>query len=202
MRSMLPKAVRDLTEELLRLPGIGPKTAQRLAIFLLRQPRLVVSQFADRLKNLHVNVRICQRCFNLAEAELCFICQDSTRDSTLLCVVEDPLDVEALERTDSYHGVYHVLGGTLSPLDGIGPEQITVSELVERVRREAVRELIVALDQTMEADATTRYITDALKDESVTLTRLARGLPTGGDIEFADAVTLTAAITGRKALAS
>ncbi len=207
MPSTLPKAVRDLTQELTRLPGIGPKTAQRLAIHLLRQPSVSVGRLASILKNLHLNVRICRQCFNLSEKELCRICSDSLRDATRLCIVEDPLDVEAIERTNVYHGLYHVLGGTLSPLDGIGPEQLTLGELVKRLSETPVEELIIALDQNLEGEATTRHILHSLPagqtglpSKNITVTRLARGLPTGGDIEFADATTLGAAFEGRKVL--
>lgn len=200
MPSTLPKAVRNLTQELTRLPGIGPKTAQRLAIHLLRQPSVVVGRLADVLKNLHLNVRICRQCFNLSEKDVCVVCSDPTRDSQRLCVVEDPLDVEAIEKTNVYHGRYHVLGGMLSPLDGIGPEQLTLRELLDRLGKEPVKELIIALDQNLEGEATTRHILAHLPDRTITVSRLARGLPTGGDIEFADAMTLGAAFEGRKIL--
>jgi recombination protein RecR len=197
---MLPKAVRDLTQELTRLPGIGPKTAQRLSIHLLRQPRATVARFADTLKNLHANVRICSVCYNLAEDTTCTICQDEMRNKKLLCVVEDALDIEAIERTNSYEGRYHVLGGVLSPLEGISADQLTLQELFDRLARENIEEIIIALDHTMESEATTRHILNRLKDLPIKTTRLARGLPTGGDIEFADSLTLSAALNGRKAL--
>lgn len=197
---MLPKAVRDLTNELTRLPGVGPKTAQRLSIHLLRQPASVVKHFAETLKNLHANVRICRQCFNLAEQELCSICRDEMRSGRLLCVVEDPLDIEAIERTHSYTGRYHVLGGVLSPIDGVGVEQLTLTQLFLRVEQEHTEELILALDHSLESEATVRHITQHVKDTPVKISRLARGLPTGGDIEFADTLTLTAALNGRKVL--
>ena len=146
---MLPKAVRDLTQELTRLPGIGPKTAQRLSIHLLRQPRAVVARFADTLKNLHANVRICGTCYNLAEDTLCTVCKDPMRNKRILCVVEDALDIEAIERTNSFQGRYHVLGGVLSPLEGVGPDQLTLQELFDRLEKETIEELIIALDHTM-----------------------------------------------------
>ena len=197
---MLPRAVRDLTQELSRLPGVGPKTAQRLAIHLLRQPRSVVSQLADTLKNLHANVRICTTCFNLAEDATCYICANAMRSSALLCVVEDPLDVEAIERTGSYTGRYHVLGGVLSPVDGITEDQLTLKELFARLKTESIDELIIALDHKMESDATTHHILQRVGDTDLIISRLARGLPTGGDIEFADALTLTEALKARKTL--
>lgn len=200
MPSLLPKAVRDLTQELNRLPGIGPKTAQRLAIHLLRQPSVVVGRLSSVLKNLHLNVRICRECFNLSEKDVCSVCSDPTREKTRLCIVEDPLDVEAIERTNVYHGRYHVLGGMLSPLDGIGPEQLTLQELAKRLENSEVQELIIALDQNLEGEVTTRHIIQDLPSKTITVSRLARGLPTGGDIEFADAMTLGAAFEGRKVL--
>lgn len=195
---MLPKAVRDLTEELVRFPGIGPKTAERLALHLLRQPSSVVTRLADTLKDLHANVHICSTCFNLAEHEQCQICKSDMRNRKMVCVVEDALDVEAIERTGAYNGLYHVLGGVLSPMEGIGADQLTLLELFERIAKENITELIIALDHKMESDATTRHIMNQLQGKDISVTRLARGLPTGGDIEFADAMTLTAALNGRK----
>lgn len=200
MPSILPRAVRDLTQELTRLPGVGPKTAQRLAIHLLRQPAAVVSHFASVLKNLHANVRTCRQCFNLSEKDMCTVCSDPTRLKNLVCVVEDPLDVEAIEKTNIYHGVYHVLGGLLSPLAGVGLEHLTLNELARRLAEIPVEELIVALDHSLEGEATMRQILQRLPDRSIKITRLARGLPTGGDIEFADELTLRAAFEGRKVL--
>ena len=200
MRSTLPKAVRDLTQELTRLPGVGPKTAQRLAIYLLRQPAAVVGKFAEVLSKLHGSVQRCRRCFNLAERELCVVCRDETRNVRQVCVVEDALDVDAIERTDYYHGLYHVLGGTLSPMEGVGPEQLTLHELTTRIEKDEIAELIIALDQNLEGEATTRHIVRSIGGREIKITRLARGLPTGGDIEFADAMTLGAAFEGRKTL--
>lgn len=200
MASILPKAVRDLSQELQRLPGVGPKTAQRLAIHLLRQPASVVARFASVLKNLHVNVRLCRECFNLSEKEVCAVCSDPTRLKDLVCIVEDPLDVEAIEKTNVYHGRYHVLGGLLSPLSGVGVEQLTLKELAVRLAEGQIDEVIVALDHSLEGEATTRHIVQLLPARSIKVTRLARGLPTGGDIEFADALTLGAAFEGRKVM--
>ena len=194
---MLPRALRDLTHELSRLPGIGPKTAERLALHLLRQPSSAVTRLADTVKELHGNVRICSLCYNLAEKETCDICRSETRRRNLLCVVEDALDVEAIERTGAYDGLYHVLGGVLSPIEGIGPEELALGELITRITEENIAELIIALDHKMESDATTRHIVEQLAASNVTITRLARGLPTGGDIEFADAQTLSAALNQR-----
>ena len=198
MRSILPRAVRDLSQELTRLPGIGPKTARRLSIHLLRQPRSVVGRLGDTLKNLHVNVRICRQCYNLAERDICEVCRDESRDRSVVCVVENPLDVEAIERTDMFKGLFHVLGGALSPLEGVGPEQLTIEELLQRVKKDNVQELIFALNPTLEGEATTRHITQKMDGLGIKVTKLGRGLPTGGDIEFADAVTLSAALEGRQ----
>ncbi len=200
MRSILPKAVRDLTQELTRLPGIGPKTAQRLAVHLLRQQPAVVKQFADTLINLHDGVSICSRCFNLSESELCLVCRDESRNEKQICVVEDALDVEAIEKTETYSGLYHVLGGVLSPMEGIGVDQLTLQELGARVAAGEVEEIIVALDHNMESEATTRHIMNLVSAAGISVTRLARGLPTGGDIEFADSLTLADAFSGRRKL--
>jgi recombination protein RecR len=200
MKSILPKAVRDLSMELNRLPGIGPKTARRLAIHLLRQPRSLVARLGDTLKNLHANVKICQRCYNLSEQETCNICQDSSRNQAQICIVENPLDVEAIWRTGTYTGVFHVLGGALSPLEGIGPEELTIKELMARVTKEEIKEVIFALNPTLEGEATTRHISHLLQNTPINITKLGRGLPTGGDIEFADNITIAAAFEGRRQL--
>lgn len=200
MRSVLPRAVQDLAVELHRLPGIGPKSAKRLAIYLLRQPYPKVAALSEALKNLHANVRICSVCFNLSDTERCAVCRDALRDATQICLVEDPLDIEAIERADVYEGVYHVLGGVLSPMDGIGPEQLTLNELFKRLEDGKAKELIIALDQNLEGEATAHYIMEHIRDWPLTVSRLARGLPTGGDVEFADAMTLSAALSGRRKL--
>jgi len=200
MQSVLPKAVRELTQELTRLPGVGPKTAKRLAIYLLRQPYSSVSRLAGALKDLHANVRICRTCFSLAEAEECLICKDSARDRSVVCVVEEALDVEAFERTDVYTGVYHILGGVLSPLEGVTHDQLNFKQLFARLENEAIKELIIGLDHNMESEVTARYILENVSKDNLKVTRLARGLPTGGDIEFADSLTLSAAFQGRSRL--
>lgn len=197
---MLPKAVRDLTQELMKLPGVGPRTAERLSLHLLRQPRTIVHQLATRLMELHANVQTCRVCYNLAESDVCAVCQSDSRNRSLLCVVEDALDVEALEKTGAYTGLYHVLGGVLSPMEGVGVEQLTLAELKTRVTQSPISELIIALDHKMESDVTTRHIVQQLEGTGISITRLARGLPTGGDIEFADALTLGAALSGRRSL--
>jgi len=198
VKSILPRAVRDLTQELMSLPGIGPKVAQRLSIYLLRQPRSAVGRMAEVLKNLHANVRTCSRCYNLAEHEVCVVCKDEMRSQKTVCAVASPLDVDAIERTGSYDGLYHVLGGVLSPLEGVGVEQLSIGELLERIKQENIEELILALNPTMESEATVRYIVRHLPGGTIKVSRLAQGLPTGGDIEFADARTLTASFEGRR----
>jgi len=200
MKSVLPRAVRELSLELNRLPGVGPKTARRLAIHLLRQPRTVVARLGDNLKNLHANVRICKHCYNLAEKEVCYICSDVSREKHNICVVESALDVEAIERTGSYAGLFHVLGGVLSPLEGVNPDQLTIAELIARIDKEDIKEIIFALNPTLEGEATTRHITQRINNQEIRVSRLGRGLPTGGDIEYADAVTITAAFEGRRKL--
>ncbi len=197
MSAVLPKAVRELSIELTRLPGIGPKTAQRLALHLLRQQRGITARLAETIATLHDRVQTCSVCFSLADEATCAICKDTTRTQNILCVVEDPLDVEAIERTGTYRGLYHVLGGVLSPMEGVGAEQLTMQELITRVTNTNIEEVIIALEHNMEGEATTRHIISYLQNTSASVTRLARGLPTGGDIEFADALTLTAAFSGR-----
>lgn len=197
MSAVLPKAVRELTQELTRLPGIGTKTAQRLALHLLRQQRGVTAQLAESIATLHDRVQTCSVCFSLSEDSMCAICKDTSRNREILCIVEDPLDVEAIERTGSYTGLYHVLGGLLSPLEGVGVDQLTLNELIARTEKESIQEIIIALEHSMEGEATTRHIMSYVKNLNIPITRLARGLPTGGDIEFADALTLNAAFSGR-----
>lgn len=199
---MLPRALRDLTHELSRLPGVGPRTAERLALHLLRQPSNVVDHLADTIKNLHSSVQTCSTCFNLSETENCSVCASETRRRNLLCIVEDALDVEAIEKTGAYDGLYHVLGGVLSPVDGIGPERLSLEQLFSRIAQNETTELIIALDHKLESEATVRHIMDEIQKRnlSVQVSRLARGLPTGGDIEFADRLTLSAAFEGRQQL--
>lgn len=197
MPAVLPKAVRELTQELTRLPGVGMKTAQRLALHLLRQQRGVTARLAESIATLHDRVQTCSVCFSLADDATCSICKDTSRNKSILCIVEDPLDVEAIERTGSYTGVYHVLGGLLSPMEGVGIDQLTINELIARTKKEPVEEIIIALEHSMEGEATTRHIMSYVKNLNIPITRLARGLPTGGDIEFADALTLNAAFSGR-----
>lgn len=198
---MYEGAVQDLIDELGRLPGIGPKTAGRLAFHLLASDAADVQRLVQALVAVKERGRFCAVCFNVAEAELCRICRDPRRDESALCVVEEPKDVVAIERTGEFRGRYHVLGGAISPLDGIGPEDLHLVELMRRLTGGAVTELIVATDPNLEGEATALYLTRFLKDvEGLRITRLASGLPVGGDLEYADEVTLGRAFEGRRLL--
>ena len=196
--SAMPAALAALIEHLVRLPGIGPKTAQRLAFHLLKAPREDAAALADALVALKDRTRLCQRCFNLCEAELCGICLDARRDGSLLCVVEEINDLLAIEKTREFRGLYHVLGGSLSPLDGRGPEQIRARELQARLESSDVREVILATNPNVEGEATALYLLRVLKPFPVKVTRIARGLPMGGDLEYADEATLARALEGRR----
>jgi recombination protein RecR len=190
-------SVDNLITQLARLPGVGRRTAQRLAFFLLRSDADQAMALADAIREVKERITFCTECFNLAEGELCPICQDARRDRTLICVVEDPSDIVALERTHEFRGVYHVLGGALSPIDGVDPEHLRIAELSDRVARNGVTEVVLATNPTMTGEATAVYIADRLRDRC-RVTRLASGLPVGGDLEYADEVTLGRALAGRR----
>jgi recombination protein RecR len=192
--------LEGLVDELKKLPGIGRKSAARIAFHLLRAPREDAEALARRILDLKTRVRTCSLCGNYTEEETCAICRDPRRDGSLLCVVEQPSDVALLESTGSYRGVYHVLHGVLSPLEGMRPEGLRIRELVERAASGAVKEIILATNPTVEGDATAFYIQNAVRDLPLLVTRIARGVPVGGEIEFADQVTLTRALEGRRAL--
>ena len=198
--STTPAALATLIGELVRLPGIGPKTAQRLAFHLLKVPRQEAVALADAVIGLKDQIRTCARCFNIGETELCGICQDPRRDQQLLCVVEEVNDLLAVEKTKEFRGLYHVLGGTLSPLDGRGPEQIRGRELLARLEAGSMREVILATNPNVEGEATALYLLRLLKPFPIKVTRIARGLPMGGDLEYADEVTLARALEGRREL--
>jgi recombination protein RecR len=191
--------VSRVIDELARLPGVGPKTASRLAFHLLRNPDRQARALAEALFALAENVVTCGRCFHIAEESPCAICTDGHRDAALVCVVEEPLDVVALERTGQYRGLYHVLHGAVSPVDGVTPSDLRIGELLHRLQTEPVREVILATNPSLEGDATAMYLERAIRglELDVSLTRLARGLPMGGDIEYADEVTLSRALEGR-----
>jgi len=200
--SVLPEPLERLILALERLPGVGPKTASRLAFYLLKAPVEFSEDLADALKVVKSRTAFCQTCFNITDfgRDECVICSDIKRDNSLLCVVEDSLDVLALEKTAGFIGIYHVLQGALSPIEGIGPDDIKIFELEERVKKGQIAEIIVATNPSMEGDATALYIRQRLQKYPVKLTRLARGLPMGGDLEYADQSTLLRALTGRQEL--
>ncbi len=194
---MLSPAVQNLVAQLTRLPGIGTRTAQRLTFHLLQVPKAEALALAEAIREVKERVRFCRECGNLTEEEICEICGDARRDRTLVCVVEQPVDLVSLERTAEYRGLYHVLGGALSPLDGVEPEHLRIDELVRRVERDGIEEVVLATNPNMTGEATAAYIADRLRGR-VRVTRLASGLPVGGDLEYADEVTLGRALTGRR----
>jgi recombination protein RecR len=197
---MLPDSLQNLIHSLERLPGIGPKTASRLAFFLLRAPEDLASGLAEALDELKSKTGFCTRCFHITTAgrEFCEICESPQREETIICVVEEPLDVLALERTGAFRGKYHVLQGVLSPIEGIGPDDLKIKQLLERLRLGVVKEVILATNPSMEGDATALYLRQQILPLDVHVTRLARGLPVGGDLEYADQNTLLRALTGRQ----
>ncbi len=195
---MYEGVVQDLIDELGRLPGVGPKSAQRIAFHLLQADEPDVRRLAEVLIEVKARVKFCSICFNVSEDDQCRICRDPRRDQTILCVVEEYKDVVAIERTREFKGRYHVLGGAISPIDGIGPEQLRVRELMMRLSDGTVTELILATDPNLEGEATATYLTRMLKDLDLSVTRLASGLPVGGDLEYADEVTLGRALAGRR----
>ena len=194
---MLSPAVDNLVAQLTRLPGIGTRTAQRLTFHLLSVSREEAFALADAITEVKERVRFCRDCGNLTEEELCGVCADPRRDRTVICVVEQPVDVISLERTHEYRGLYHVLGGSLSPLDGVEPEHLRIDELLQRVAHGEIREVVLATNPNMTGEATAAYLAERLRDR-VRVTRLASGLPVGGDLEYADEVTLGRALAGRR----
>jgi len=198
---LLVEPVARLIDEFSRLPGIGPKTASRLVFYLLRAPEEQTQSLADALHELRQRITFCSICFNITETDPCAVCTDEGRDRSLICVVEEPLDVLAIERTGDYHGLYHVLHGTIAPVEGIGPDELRIAELLPRLEATPpVRELVIATNPNMEGEATAMYIARQLEGSKVRVTRLARGLPVGGDLEYADEVTLSRALAGRQVL--
>jgi recombination protein RecR len=190
--------IARLLEELERLPGIGPKSAQRLAFHILRSNDEAAARLAEAIVDVKRSIHFCATCFNFAEQELCDICADPKRDATSVCVVEEPRDVVAIERTGEFHGLYHVLQGAISPIDGIGPEQLRVRELIDRIGAGGISELIVATDPNVEGETTALYLARLVKPLGVRVTRIASGLPVGGDLEYADEVTLGRALEARR----
>ncbi len=200
MAQTLARPVANLIDLLARLPGVGPKTASRLTFYLLREPNGLADALSEALAALSGGTVECSRCFNIAEESPCPICGDAARDQSLICVVEEPMDLLAIERTGSYRGVYHVLHGALSPIDGVYPEKLRIAELVDRVRETKPREVILATNPSLEGENTAAYIYQQLANDDAQVTRLARGLPMGGDLEYADEVTLSRALEGRRAM--
>jgi recombination protein RecR len=194
----LTKSVTDLIDEFAKMPGVGKKSAERLAYYVLRLNRAEAMALADAIRSVKDNVRYCKNCFNLAEDEECDICRDPRRQRELLCVVEQPRDLMALEQSGVYRGLYHVLLGRIAPLDGIGPEQLTIDALVKRVRGGTIQEIVMATNPTVEGDGTALYISNLLGDLSVRVTRLARGITTGSMLEFANKEILADALSGRQ----
>ena len=195
---MFTGPVQDLVEELSKLPGIGPKTAQRLAFHILKTEDVDAKRLAEAILEVKDKMRFCDKCFNVSTTELCEFCSDLRRDPTIVCVVEEPRDIWAIEKTAEFRGRYHVLGGAISPIDGIGPDQLHISELIERLEPEGIKEIIVATNPNVEGDATAIYIARLIGPLGVEVSRISSGLPVGGDLEYADEVTLGRALEGRR----
>jgi len=200
MPSALARPLARLIDELGKLPGVGPKTAQRLAYYILRAPGPDAEALAAAIRSVKTDLRYCSACFNIAETDPCAICSSDERDAFVVCVVEEPLDVLAIERTGQYRGRYHVLHGAISPVNGVRPDDLKIPQLAERVKRGGIEELIFATNPNLEGEATAMYLAQLLGGSGARLTRLARGLPMGGDLEYADEVTVSRALEGRRAV--
>jgi len=198
--SGFPNSMKKLIEEFGRLPGIGPRSAQRLAFYILKSPKDVSVTLSKAIAHVKETVRFCARCNNLSDDDICNICSDPSRDKSVICVVEEPNDINTIEKMKSFKGLYHVLLGSLSPLDGIGPEDLKIKELIERVNKGKTKELIIATDFNTEGEATALYLSKVLKPCGVKLTRVAYGIPVGSSLEYADSATLVKAFDGRKQL--
>jgi recombination protein RecR len=190
--------IQDLIDELGRLPGVGPKSAQRIAFHIIKSDRIGVTRLAEVLKTVKERVKFCSICGNISEEELCKICRDPRRDKTSICVVEESKDILAIEKTREFKGTYHVLGGAISPIDGVGPENLRIKELMTRLAETTISEVIIATDPNLEGEATATYLTRLIKPLGVKVSRLASGLPVGGDLEYADEITLGRAFEGRR----
>jgi recombination protein RecR len=197
---MYEGAIQDLIDELGRLPGIGPKSAQRIAFHIIQSERVDVTRLVDVLRTVKERVKFCIECGNISEEDLCRICRDPRRDNSLICVVEESKDVMAIEKTREFRGKYHVLGGAISPIDGIGPENLRIRELMARLADTNIQELIIATDPNLEGEATASYLIRQIKPMGIKVSRLASGLPVGGDLEYADEVTLGRAFEGRRTI--
>ncbi len=200
MPSALARPLARLIDELGKLPGVGPKTAQRLAYHILRTPAPDAEALAAAIRSVKTDLRYCGICFNIAETDPCAICSSDERDATVVCVVEEPLDVLAIERTGQFKGRFHVLHGAISPVNGVRPDDLKIAQLVARVREGGIEELILATNPNLEGEATSMYVAQLLAGSGARLTRLARGLPMGGDLEYADEVTVSRALEGRRAI--
>ena len=194
------RPLANLYEQLRRLPGVGSKTAMRLAYHIIDMPAEEVRQLAEALSEAKRHIRYCGQCYNLTDGELCEICSDPVRDKRIICVVEQPQDIAAMERSRGYNGLYHVLHGALSPLDGVGPDKLRIRELFRRLQSESVDEIIIATNSDVEGEATATYLAQLLKPLGITVSRIAHGLPMGGDLEYADEVTLSKALENRRAM--
>jgi len=192
------KSIENLINEFRKLPGIGPKSARRIVFFLLKQSEKEIENFSAALIDMKKKVRFCKNCYNLSEEEECPICKDDRRNTGTICIVEKPSDVLVIEGTGEYRGLYHVLGGLLSPIDNIGPDELKIPQLIERIIKLSISEAIIALNPTVEGDSTATYLSKTLKPSGVKITKLASGLPVGGDIEYADQITIGRAISGRR----
>ena len=190
--------IQDLIDELGRLPGVGPKSAQRIAFHIIQSDRVDVTRLAEVLKTVKERVKFCMTCGNISEEDLCKICRDPRRDKTSICVVEESKDVLAIEKTREFKGIYHVLGGAISPIDGVGPENLRIKELMSRLAETTIGEIIIATDPNLEGEATATYLTRLIKPLGIKVSRLASGLPVGGDLEYADEITLGRAFEGRR----
>ncbi len=197
---MLPKSVQNLIDEFSKLPGVGPKTAARLVFYLLLKPKNDIESLGKSVLELSTNLCYCKKCFNIAESELCHVCVDQKRASTVVAIVEEPLDVIALEKSGGYTGVYHVLGGVISPINGVGPDDLRIGQLLSRLIDEEITEIILATNPNLEGEATAAYLREKIKSirPELSITRIARGLPIGGDLEYADEVTLKRSLEGRR----
>ena len=197
---MLPDSIQNLIDEFSKLPGVGPKTAARLAFYLLTKPKADIESLGQAVLDLSKNLIFCEKCFNISESKVCSICADDRRDQKIVTVVEEPLDVIALEKSLGFSGVYHVLGGVISPINGFGPDDLRINQLIDRLRDDEIKEVILATNPNLEGEATAAYIKNKISEmgSNVIITRIARGLPIGGDLEYADEVTLKRSLEGRR----
>ncbi len=194
----LPTSLERVINEFGKLPGIGPKTAQRLAFYLLKKDSVEITGLSDAVRQLKTDITFCGQCHNMAETDPCSICSDAARDHTLICVVEEPLDALALDKTGRFKGVFHILGGVLNPMEGIGPDKLNIATLQKRITDNGAKEIIIATNPTLEGETTAMHISKFLQGTNVKVTRIARGLPMGGDLEYADEITLSRALEGRR----